>query len=465
MGTFILKRQLKLWSGVCLLLAPLACSTSGKKPQSSYVAPYENMDVAKEDSAKLDIPESELLDQAKTAYDQGLYKLAIEKWTSLREEYPGSYYATLAELKIADASYYSADYPTAIASYEEFIKLHPAHEAAAYARIQVGSSYREQYEGTRRDPSPLKSAIKSFERVIKEYPESEYVPAAKQEILNARGRLAEGELVVAKFYHKQGSYRAAANRALALLSDYPETESAAKTRDWLSYDSDLQTAAKDLAAGDERFKTALETSKPVSAGVALAAMEPSAEEKELKLARAKVLGMQSSPELSEAGLEERGSESTKRAKLSEPETATSVSSAQSAKVESPEISTANKTLLGLSCEEQNRGYLLTAQFAQELQLSDSYQDGKAVVALLSENSETYTRTTKFFPAAASEKHCEVGPYKLSFFSLKTVQPNKPPALLAKISRLDSQAVKLNDLQMFVIDRPWRLVSLLQSSSN
>ena len=48
------------------------------------------------------------------AYDDGDYKVAIENFQKLKDWYPFSKYAILAELKIADSHYHLEQYEEAV---------------------------------------------------------------------------------------------------------------------------------------------------------------------------------------------------------------------------------------------------------------------------------------------------------------------------------------------------------------
>ena len=52
------------------------------------------------------------------AYEEGDYKESIEYFQKLKDWYPFSKYAILAELKIADAHYHLKEYDDAIFAYE-----------------------------------------------------------------------------------------------------------------------------------------------------------------------------------------------------------------------------------------------------------------------------------------------------------------------------------------------------------
>ena len=65
-------------------------------------------------------------------FQDGKYKQAIESFQQLKDWYPFSKYAILAELKIGDAHFHLQQYEDAIFAYEEFESLHPRNEAIPY---------------------------------------------------------------------------------------------------------------------------------------------------------------------------------------------------------------------------------------------------------------------------------------------------------------------------------------------
>lgn len=74
-------------------------------------------------------------------FNSGDYKKAIEDFSKIRDWYPYSKFAILAELKIADAQYKLENYEEAIFSYEDFERLHPKNEATPYVVYQIGMCY------------------------------------------------------------------------------------------------------------------------------------------------------------------------------------------------------------------------------------------------------------------------------------------------------------------------------------
>ena len=137
--------------------------------------------------------------------------------------YTYSPYATLAELRTADAYFEKGEYETAALEYEEFLKRHPGHKEAPYATYRLGLSYYKEIRSPDRDPTFTREALKWFNVFVQEYPGSPLVPDAEQRIQKCRDRLAKREIMIGNFYNKRKNYKAAANRYNIVVQDYPDT--------------------------------------------------------------------------------------------------------------------------------------------------------------------------------------------------------------------------------------------------
>ncbi len=155
-------------------------------------------------------------------YDKGNYQKAINAFKDLKDWYPFSKHSALAELKIADAYFYMEEYEDAVFAYEEFENLHPRNEKTSYAVYQIGKCYFIQVDTVDRDQTPAQKALDTYNRFIKYYPDSVYVPQAIEERDQCIKSLAGNQLYVALFYYKTGHYKAALHRFRTLISDYPD---------------------------------------------------------------------------------------------------------------------------------------------------------------------------------------------------------------------------------------------------
>lgn len=218
--------KIKYFFAFLLLISFAACTSAAKDKSRNTISPGDpefDPDPDKEELKLSDLSEQEILEQAQTSYEKQLYSVSRENWTTLRDTYPGSSYATLAELKIADCYFFAEDYAAAIPAYEEFLKLHPAHEAIAYVIFQIGNAYKQQYTGTAHDQGPLYTALKYYKRVIASYPNSEFVEASAEAIKECNTNLAAHEAIVAKFYEKQKKPEASKERLTYIAQEYSQT--------------------------------------------------------------------------------------------------------------------------------------------------------------------------------------------------------------------------------------------------
>jgi outer membrane protein assembly factor BamD len=168
---------------------------------------------------QLESPE-ELAEKGMESFEDEDYSDALKAFNTLKERYPYSRYAILAELKVADAHFYRKEYPEAIGAYEDFVQLHPKNEAIPYVKYQIGVCYYEQMLSIDRDQTPTRLAILSFERLLKEHADSAYASEATKKINDCRTLLAEHELYVGRFYFKSKHYSAALGRFEGVLTGY-----------------------------------------------------------------------------------------------------------------------------------------------------------------------------------------------------------------------------------------------------
>ena len=155
-------------------------------------------------------------------YNSGWYKKSIESFEKLKDYYPFSKYAILAELKIADAHYKLEQYGDAIYAYESFESLHPRNEATPYVVYQIGMCYFDQLSSPDRDQTPARKAIETFQRLLQQHPDSPYAARAREHINLCLKSMAESEFLVGVFYYKSEHYQGALERFKRVISRYPD---------------------------------------------------------------------------------------------------------------------------------------------------------------------------------------------------------------------------------------------------
>lgn len=150
------------------------------------------------------------------------YEEAIRRFNDIKNKYPYSKFATMAELAIADTYFKQESYAEAQVSYQTFKELHPKHAQIDYVTYRLGLSFFEQLPETEdRDLSLAQSSIVYFDEVISLYPNSPHAKEAQEKKLEVLKKLGSKEMYIADFYFKRKVYGSALARYDGLLKTYP----------------------------------------------------------------------------------------------------------------------------------------------------------------------------------------------------------------------------------------------------
>jgi len=177
---------------------------------------------------------------AKQNYDKGLAELKDENYTEatryftfVKQKFPFSKYAVLAELALADTQFEHENYQEAIDAYKSFLRLHPTHEKVedGYVAFRICEAYvREMPDdfflvppAYEKDQSAVRDALRELQDFLDKYAESKYLEQAKKDRREVLRRLIEHEVYVARFYLDRDVPKAAVLRLEAALRRYPES--------------------------------------------------------------------------------------------------------------------------------------------------------------------------------------------------------------------------------------------------
>jgi outer membrane protein assembly factor BamD len=178
------------------------------------------------------------------------YGDALKAFKTLKERYPYSKYAILAELKVADAYFLKGQYPEAAVAYEEFARLHPRNEIVPYILYQIGMCHFLSYRDTDRDQEHTRLATESFKRLIKAFPNTEYALRANKQLFECQKRIAYHEYRIGKYYYNKNKFQAAKNRLDKVNGEYQDAAQALGIQK--DMDKMLATCERRLAAGPEK---------------------------------------------------------------------------------------------------------------------------------------------------------------------------------------------------------------------
>jgi outer membrane protein assembly factor BamD len=165
---------------------------------------------------------AQLMSEGLENLEKGYYEASAEAFQKVKDRYPYSEQAVMAELKMADALYKKGQFEEAYSGYMDFEKLHPKNPNLPYVLYQKGMCHYERVSSIDRDPAPAVQAKEEFERLVKKYPKDVYARKALLKIRACYIQIAQHELYVARFYFNRGYYRAAMGRYMDVLQNYPD---------------------------------------------------------------------------------------------------------------------------------------------------------------------------------------------------------------------------------------------------
>ena len=173
----------------------------------------------------------ELYDRGSASMRSGNYPTALAYFQQLEARYPFSNVTRQAQLDMIYVYYRARQPESAVDAANEFEQENPTHPRVDYCLYMKGLIYFDaapnflermfRVDMSERPPRDTLLAFATFDDLIRRFPDSEYIPDARQRMVFLRNRLAEYENHVAGYYIDRGAYVAAVNRAKYAIEHYP----------------------------------------------------------------------------------------------------------------------------------------------------------------------------------------------------------------------------------------------------
>lgn len=177
---------------------------------------------------------------AEDLYQRGIEALNDNNWgravgayKALQTRYPFGRYTEQSMVDLSYAYFKIGEPENALSTLDRFIRTYPAHPNVDYAYYLKGLVNYEQNQGflerimpdrvRDRDQSMARDSFLDFSELLRRFPDSRYVPDARQRMIFLRNNLAAYEISVAQYYMRRKAYVAAVNRARYALETYPNT--------------------------------------------------------------------------------------------------------------------------------------------------------------------------------------------------------------------------------------------------
>jgi len=189
-----------------------------------------NLSCSKKIEKKSLIVEKNMDMQILEAWNEGLKELeagdalfAAKKFNEVEILFPQSEWAPKSTLMAAYA-YYSQDYYfDTIEEIKTFLRKYPGHKDNDYANFLMGMAYYEQIVDEKKDLNSIVMAKTQFEKVVKNYPNTDYALDAQFKLDLIADILASKEVYLGRYYFQKKKWIPAINRFKTVIKNYDTT--------------------------------------------------------------------------------------------------------------------------------------------------------------------------------------------------------------------------------------------------
>ena len=147
----------------------------------------------------------------------------VEVFRTVIKNAPYGEYAPSAQYKIGLYLQEKKMYQEARDEYEKVINDYPESEWSKAAKYQIAITDAERSADSQYDQKITQSAVEELKDFVATYPDAELSQDAKQEIRRLKEKEAENNYLIAQFYEKQRNYKAAKIYYQIVVDQYNES--------------------------------------------------------------------------------------------------------------------------------------------------------------------------------------------------------------------------------------------------
>ena len=147
----------------------------------------------------------------------------IEVFRTVIKNAPYGKYAAVAQYKIGLYLSEKRMYQEARDEFDKVINDYPQSEWVKAAKYQIAVVDAARSSSPQYDQRVTKVATEEFEEFVKSYPDAQLSAKAKAEVAALNDKEAENNYLVAKFYVKQKKYEAAKIYFNIIIEDFPNS--------------------------------------------------------------------------------------------------------------------------------------------------------------------------------------------------------------------------------------------------
>ncbi len=154
----------------------------------------------------------------------------IEIFRTVIKNAPYGKYAAISQYKIGLFLKEKGLYQEARDEFEKTMNDYPTSEWARAAKFQIAMADTSRASDAQHEQKVTDVAMQEFKEFVKTHPDSELTPQAKAQIALLRDKEAENNFVIAKFYEKQKTLKAARIYYKEIINQYADTPWALKAQ-------------------------------------------------------------------------------------------------------------------------------------------------------------------------------------------------------------------------------------------
>jgi len=206
----MLKNKLNI---ILLIISALLIFSCTKKIEKKSIIQEKSIDLQILETYKEAINELEAGDAI----------FAAKKFNEVEILFPQSEWAPKSTLMAAYAYYAQDYYFDTIEELKIFLKKYPNHKDVDYAYYLMGMAYYEQIVDEKKDLNSILMAKKQFEKVVNDFPETDYALDAKFKLDLIADLLAAKEMYLGRYYFEKKKWIPAINRFNNIVKKYDKT--------------------------------------------------------------------------------------------------------------------------------------------------------------------------------------------------------------------------------------------------
>ncbi len=169
---------------------------------------------------------------------------AVEIFEKVIEHNPKGPLAPESQIKIADAYFLAMEYDTAEEAYRKLLENYPKSEWAPYAMFRIPLTKLNIETMRERDLGRLWKAREGFEEYLANYPTGSFAEEAKEKIHETEELIAQRQYNIAELYLRKKRPKAAMVHFEGVVSHFPNTPWAEKSREQIEFLKKINAARK-----------------------------------------------------------------------------------------------------------------------------------------------------------------------------------------------------------------------------